>query len=635
LKVRPLTIALLVISTLCLFATVGESLAVTGDGGPSVSKVEPPSWWPGHSINPVRLLVRGENLAGARVKSSSPQLLVSDVRVNSRGTNLFVNIRIARSARPGDYPLLIETAKGSAAIPFRVETPLAAAANFQGITNDDVIYLIMPDRFADGDERNNAPPGSPEAPNDRRNARAYHGGDFRGIINHLSYFKELGVTALWLTPWYDNWNGVNQCDKPWCPNTYYHGYHAIDYYGVEDHFGDLATLRELIEKAHGLGIKIIQDQVANHVGSRHPWISDPPLDDWFHGTRQNHLLEKFHNSVLLSPHASRDEVRNTLDGWFSEDLPDMNQDQPEVARYEIQNALWWVGITGIDGVRQDTIQYMPRSFIRDLANALHRQYPRMWMVGEVFERDAAQTAFFIGGHTGWDKIDTKLDSVFDFSLWQTSLDVFTNKRPVRALRDQLKYDALYPDPLQITTLANNHDTRRFMSLDGATLAGAMLHTAFTLTVRGTPQLYYGEEIAMEGGDDPDNRRDFPGGFSRDAHNAFQPAGRSKDEQRMWEWTRDWIRLRREHTALRRGRLIDLFYDDDVYAFARQDENETVIILINRAGSEKKVVIPAATIGVREGSNVIPLYGVRNGSSVAKGSATLSAPGKMAVAYKIH
>ena len=143
---------------------------------------------------------------------------------------------------------------------------------------------------------------------------------------------------MWLTPWYDNWNGVNNCEKPWCPSTYYHGYHTTDYYGVEDHFGDLRMLRELVGKAHALGIKVIQDQVANHIGSHHPWANEPPLDDWFHGTLQNHLLEKFQNSVLLSPHANQEEVRNTLEGWFSDDMPDMNQDEPEVARYEIQNA---------------------------------------------------------------------------------------------------------------------------------------------------------------------------------------------------------------------------------------------------------------------------------------------------------
>jgi glycosidase len=314
-------------------------------------------------------------------------------------------------------------------------------------------------------------------------------------------------------------------------------------------------------------------------------------------------------------------------------MPDMNQDEPEVARYEIQNSLWWVGITGIDGIRQDTIQYIPRFFIRDLENALHRQYPRMWMVGEVFERDAAQTAFFIGGRQGWDSIDTKLDSDFDFSLWNVSLDVFTGKKPVRALRDQLKYDALYPDPSRVTTLVNNHDTPRFMSLEGATLEGAMLHTAFMLTTRGTPQLYSGEEIAMEGKEDPDNRRDFPGGFPGDENNAFLASQRTAREQRMWQWTHDWIEVRREHSAIRDGRLIDLFYDDDAYAYARVDAKETVIIAINRSAEEKKIRISAAAINARDGADLTPLRGPTRNARVTSGEITLLVPARMAVAYR--
>ncbi|MGI9067335.1 MAG: alpha-amylase family glycosyl hydrolase [Pyrinomonadaceae bacterium] len=604
-------------------------------GLPSITKVDPPSWWAGHTINPVRLLVNGQNLVGARVRSTNPAIQVSEVFVNRSGSYLFVSVRIAGAARPGSHPLIVETAAGRATIPFTIELPLNPKTHFQGITSDDVIYLIMPDRFANGDQTNDRPAGSPAAANDRRNPRAYHGGDLRGIINNLQYFKDLGVTALWLTPWYDNWNGVNACDKPWCPNTYYHGYHALDYYAVEDHFGDLATLRELVAKAHGLGLKIIQDQVANHVGSRHPWVTDPPLADWFHGTAAHHSLNRFQNSVLLSPHANSVEVRNTLDGWFNDDLPDMNQEQPEVARYEIQNALWWIGTTGLDGIRQDTIQYMPREFIRDLSNSLHRQYPKMWMVGEVFERDAAHTSFFMGGHQGWDGIDTKLDSVFDFAVWNASLLVFTNKLPMRALRDQLKYDALYPDPSRITPMANNHDTPRFMSLEGASLEGAMLHTAFTLSVRGVPQLYYGEEIAMEGKEDPDNRRDFPGGWAGDPHNAFTTQGRTAKEQRMYEWTRTWIALRREHSALRNGSLIDLFYDDDAYVFARRDKTETVIIAINRADKEKKLTLPAGSIGLRDGAGLTSLMGRFEGTQVLNGQANLAIPPKTAVPYKVR
>jgi len=629
----PLNAALAIVY---IFASTVAAFSAPQTGPPSISKVEPPSWWIGHTINPVRLLVRGQNLQDALVYSTTPALRVSNPFVgDQRGTYLFVSVTVARTAKPGSYPLIVETLTGRATFAFTIESPLNPKTHFQGISSEDVIYLVMPDRFANGDPTNDAPSGSPAAANDRRNPRAYHGGDLRGIINNLQYFKDLGVTALWLTPWYDNWNGVNNCDKPWCPNTYYHGYHAIDYYAVEDRFGDMATLRELVEKAHGLGLKIIQDQVANHVGSRHPWVTDPPLDDWFHGTAAKHALNKFQNSVLLSPHANSVEFRNTLDGWFNDDLPDMNQEQPEVARYEIQNALWWIGTTGLDAIRQDTIQYMPRQFIRDLSNSLHRQYPKMWMVGEVFERDAAQTSFFIGGHKGWDGIDTKLDSVFDFPVWNASLQVFTNKLPGRALRDQLKYDALYPDPLQITTLTNNHDTPRFMSLDGASLEGARLHMAFTLSVRGIPQLYYGEEIAMEGKEDPDNRRDFPGGFPGDARNAFQNSGRTPDQQRMWEWTRDWIKLRRDHSALRNGRLIDLYYDDDAYVFARQDKAETVIIAINRADREKKATVPAASIGLRDGAEFTSLIGTTSGARVTNGQATLSIPPRTAVAYNVR
>ena len=617
---------------------ITASLAVSAQSqssSPAVTKVEPESWWAGHSINPVRLLVRGKNLTGARVRANGPSLQTSDVKVNSRGTYLFVNVRVSPRARPGRYPLQLITSQGSTTIPFELETPLAPNSHFQGITPDDVIYLIMTDRFADGDPSNNAPADAPAAANDRKNPRAYHGGDLRGVINRLPYLKDLGVTALWLTPWYDNWNGLNMCGQPWCPNTYYHGYHAVDYYAVEDRFGDMATLRELVEKAHALGLKIIQDQVANHVGSQHPWVKDSPLDNWFHGTLARHELNRFQNSVLLSPHANRDEVANTLDGWFNDDLPDMNQDEPEVARYEIQNALWWVGMTGLDGIRQDTIQYMPRSFIRDLSDALRRQYPKMWMVGEVFERDAAQTSFFIGGHKGWDGLDTRLDSVFDFALWNTSLQVFTNKAPVRALRDQLKYDALYPEPLRLTVPANNHDTARFMSLNGATLEGAIMHVAFTLSVRGIPQIYYGEEIAMEGKEDPDNRRDFPGGFPGDPRNAFEVRGRTPDEQKMYQWTRNWIRLRTEHSAIRHGRLIDLFYDDDAYVFARQDEKETVIIAINRANKEKKVDLPAKAIGLLDGHELLPLIGPVARSRVKNLLATIEMPSKTATAYKVR
>jgi glycosidase len=621
---------------LCALSSIalGVSAAQAQGAAPSVSKVEPPNWWANHTINPVRLLVRGANLSGARVTSARPEITTSAVVVNPAGTYLFVSVHVNPAARPGDYPLNVETPAGRAVIPFRLDAPLDAATNFQGVNNDDIIYLIMPDRFSNGDTSNDLPAGSPREAFDRKNPRAFHGGDLRGIINRLPYLKELGVTALWINPWYDNPNTVNSCDRPWCPNTNYHGYHAIDYYAVEDHFGDLQTLRELVAKAHQLGIKIIQDQVANHVGIQHPWAKDPPLDDWFHGTPAKHLQSPFRGDLLLSPNAAPEERRPTLDGWFNDSLPDMNQEEPEVARYEIQNALWWIGVTGIDGVRQDTIQYMPRPFISELSLALRRQYPRMWMVGEVFDRDPAHTAFFMGGRKGWDGVDTELDSDFDFPLWQASLDVFSGKKPVRHLRDTLKYDANYPEASRLTTMLNNHDVERTISVEGMTLEGAMLHTAFLLTVRGIPQLYYGDEIAMEGKGDPDNRRDFPGGFPGDARDAFTQAGRTPTEQRMYEWTRKWIQLRREQRALRHGRTIDLVYTDDLYVFARRAGDETVVVVINRSATPQKATVPISFLETGESSRLVPLLVARDTVSAAGGNLVFEVGAKTAAAYKL-
>ena len=544
----------------CILLIFLCSLSVFSQNSPTITKVEPPNWWANHSINPVRVLVRGENFQNSSVKSLDKNLKISNVRINSRGDYVFFDVEIPQNFKSGKYNFEISNSSGKSIIPFEILAPLNS--NVQTITNEDVIYLIMPDRFADGDVSNNKDI-------DRANPRAWHGGDFKGITQNIPYLKELGITAIWLTPWYDNPDEQNNCDKPWCPNTNYHGYHAIDYYGVENHFGTMADLQEMIRECQKNGIKVIQDQVANHVGVQHVWSKSAPLENWFSKYEPN----SFNNSVLLSPNSSESERRNLLEGWFNELLPDNNHYEPEVAKYQIQNALWWIGMTGISGIRQDTIQYMPRQFIRDWATAIQKQYPRFYLVGEVFEEDSAQTSFFQGGKTGWDGIDTNLPSVFDFKLWRTSQEVFTGKKPARALRDVLKYDGLYPNINNVTVLANNHDTDRFMSLPGATKEGAKLHTAFILATRGIPQLYYGEELLMTGGHDPDNRKDFPGGFLGDSADKSLTNGRTADEQEMFEWTKFLINLRKQNRALREGKTLDLFYDNDAYVFGRYFEED--------------------------------------------------------------
>lgn len=560
------------LSLLTAIAAAGQS--------PVIEKIEPPNWWAGHSISTVRVLVRGQGLKNSSVRSRVGSLKTSNVRVNHVGDYLFFDVSIGPQTKAGRYEFDLVNSSGNAKVPFELLPKLDAVSTSRGVNNDDIIYLIMTDRFADGDQANNKDV-------DRKNPRAWHGGDFGGIISKLDYLKELGITAIWLTPWYDNPDEANQCDKPWCPNTNYHGYHAIDYYAVENHFGSMADLQTLVREARKKGIKVIQDQVANHVGVQHPWAKNPPLPNWFSPYTQN----SFNNSVLLSPNSSNAERDNLLKGWFNELLPDLNQNEPEVSRYLIQNALWWVGMTGIDGIRQDTIQYMPRTFIRDWSTAIRKQYPKFYLVGEVFEEDSAQTAFFQGGKVGWDGVDTKLPSVFDFKLWRTSQEVFIGKKPARALRDVLKYDGLYSDVNGVTVLANNHDTDRFMSLPGATLDGAMMHIAFILSTRGIPQLYYGEEIAMTGGHDPDNRKDFPGGFPGDTRNAFTKEGRTKEEQQMFIHTKEWIEHRRRSPDVSTGKSVDVYYDNETYVFVRYGQGSTqTLIAINKSSESKEISI---------------------------------------------
>jgi glycosidase len=392
----------------------------------------------------------------------------------------------------------------------------------------------MPDRFANGDPTNDDPPVS-RGMHDRAKPRYYHGGDFRGIIDHLPYLKDLGVTAIWLTPIYDNVNHLNQRER--YDNraiTDYHGYGAVDFYGVEENFGSLDDFRELVDRAHSLGLKVIQDQVANHTGPHHPWVKDPPTPSWFHGTEAEHVSNTWRPWTLIDPHATRAAQASTLDGWFSNILPDLNQQDDEVARYLVQNTLWWIGRTGIDGIRQDTEPYVPRRFWRDWTSAIHARYPGLKIVGEVFDSDPMLPSFFQRGHAQFDGIDTGLDSVFDFRLQDAIARVFTGKAPLRDLPKILAHHSLYADAGRLVTFLGLHDMPRFLYRHGATAEG--LQQAFTLlmTTRGIPMIYYGDEIGMTGGNDPGNRRDFPGGWKEDAADAFEAAGRNKEQQALFQ-----------------------------------------------------------------------------------------------------
>ena len=556
--------------------------AVAVAAPPAVTKVEPPNWWAGHSINPVRLLIRGTGLHSARVTSTAK---LANVRINESGTYLFVDLYVP--SRPANLRIGISTRDGATEVPFDIIAPRPRTGRFQGLSTDDVMYLVMPDRFADGDPSNNDPPVS-RGMFDRSHPRYYHGGDFRGIIQRLPYLKALGVTALWLNPIYDNANRVSK--GLGSTFTDYHGYGAIDFYAVDEHFGALSEFRDLVEAAHKQGIKIVQDQVANHTGPHHPWVTDPPLPNWFHGTRENHLREDSQMWTLTDPRSPPALRKPILDGWFVNILPDLNQEEPEVARYLIQNTLWWIGATGLDAIRQDTLPYVPRTFWRDWMAAIKREYPGFTVIGETFNRDPALVAFFQGGRKQFDGVDSGIDTLFDFPLYFAVRDVFAGGRPARGLPAVLASDRLYPDASRLITFLGLHDVERFMNLKDASVPRLKAAFTFLLTTRGIPMIYYGDEIAMAGGDDPDNRRDFPVERFANPGEVYQHIARIS-------------KLRADHDCLRRGELKHLAASDRVYAYERTSQACRAVVVLN-TGSEpveiEGVRVPAGASEVRVG-----------------------------------
>jgi glycosidase len=542
---------------------------------PSVEKVEPPNWWAGHSINPVRVLVRGKNLAGAR--ASCGRLTCETPKSNAAGTYTFVDVTIPAGTAPGSYPLTLRTSAGSAAAPFTVSPALPRAGRFQGFGPDDVVYLIMPDRFANGDTANDSPPKSPGLI-DRSKGRYYHGGDLAGVRQRLPYLKSLGITAIWLNPIYDNNDRLNDRETyDGQPITDYHGYGAVDFYAVDEHLGTLAELERLVDDAHRSGLKLILDMVANHTGPYHPWVNDSPTPTWFHGTAAKHLANTWQVWTLADPYSTPAMREATLDGWFIDILPDLNQSDPEVARYIIQNTLWWAGVSGIDGIRQDTWPYVPRSFWRDWMTAIKRQYPSMTVVGEVFDGDPSLVSFFQGGRRGWDGIDTRVDALFDFPLLFPLRRAFAEGKSLREVAQMLSRDHLYPNASALMTFLGNHDVGRFMNEPGATTEGLKLAYTFLLTVRGTPLLYYGDEIGMPGGGDPDNRRDFPGGWANDPRNAFEASGRTESQQAVWSHVQRLLELRAERSDLRTARMEHLQAGEQSFVYRR---GRTVVALNN-------------------------------------------------------
>ena len=586
--------------------------ASSADNSPVVTKVEPPNWW--LRLTPeLMLLLSGQHLEATEVRCNLQNLVVQRTQATAGGNYLFVWLKFGADLKSGTAVCRINTPTGATSF----ELPLAAREptihKFQGVTPSDVIYLIMPDRFANGDPTNDEPAEAPGGSHDRSKARAYHGGDLRGIREHLDYLKDLGVTTLWLTPIVKN--GATQD---------YHGYGAVDLYGIEPHLGSLREYQDLVAAAHQQRMKILFDVVPNHVGPKHPWANKPPLPDWFHGTVQHHLNSSapvsgvFYGEgknqnhdlfeAIVDPHAPARLWRNLTEGWFADTLPDMNTENPMVSQYLLQNAIWWAESSGLDGFRVDTLPYVSRQFWSRWHAGLRRIYPPLTTIGEVFHPDAGVTSFFAGGRKQYDGIDTGVNTVFDYPMYFVLRDVLLKDMPVGRIADVLRHDALYPRPDDLVTFFGNHDVARFASAEGSSAAKLKLAFALTLTLRGIPELYYGDEIGMAGAGDPDNRRDFPGGWREDKQNAFSEQGRTREQNDLFSYVKDLLRLRREHAALRGGHLWHLFSDETSYVFARESEEERLLVVFNNDSKAREIGITLRDTPLQGLMNATRLFG---------------------------
>src|SRR5712675_1608029 len=421
------------------------------DNSPIVTKVEPPNWW--LRLTPeLMLLLNGRHLEANGVSCNLADLVVERTQATAGGDYLFVWLKLGAGLKSGTAVCRITTPTGNVSFEFSLAARDQTIHKFQGLTTADSMYLIMPDRFANGDPANDEPAEAPGS-HDRAKARAYHGGDLRGIHEHLDYLKDLGVTTLWLTPIVKT--GATED---------YHGYGAVDLYAVEPHLGTLRDYQELVVAAHQQGMKIVFDVVPNHVGPKHPWVANPPLPDWFHGTRQHHidsfspLKGSFYGKAgdqaigndpfesLIDPHASKRMKRNLTEGWFFGILPDMNTENPVVEQYLLQNSIWWAEISGLDGYRIDTFPYVGRKFWANWHAGLRRLYPYLTTIGEVFHPDPSVTSFFVGGVRRYDGIDSGLSTVFDFPMFFALRDVLLRNAPTGRIADVLRHDSLYPRP---------------------------------------------------------------------------------------------------------------------------------------------------------------------------------------------
>ena len=580
---------------------------------PTVTKIEPPNWWIGLAPE-VILLLSGNNLVATNVSCNLPELLVQRTEATADGKYLFVWLKFGAKLMSGTAVCRVTTRAGVTSFELPIAMRSQTLGKFQGLTPSDVIYLIVPDRFANGDPTNDEPADA-RGSYDRGKPRAYHGGDFRGIRDHLDYLKDLGVTTLRLSSVLKSSTAAD-----------YSADGAVDAYAVDPHLGSLGDYKELVTAAHERRMKILLDIAPNHVSATHPWVGDPPLPDWFHGTLRSHASaaaassEPLHGGSdngmkesealgsVTDPHAPSRMYRNLMEGWIGGVLPDMNTENSVVAQYLLQNAIWWAESSGLDGFSIEAFPYVPRQFWAQWHSGLRRVYPRLTTIGEIVSADADVTSFFAGGQKRFDGIDSGVTTIFDYPMYFALRDVLQHGAPAGRLVEVLRRDSVYARPGDLVTFFANPDTPRLAGMGGSSAAKVKLAFGLTLTLRGIPEIYYGDEIGMSGGLNKDSRADFPGGWPGDAKNAFEAEGRTAAQQEIFVYVQTLLRLRQAHKALCGGRLWHLAQDETSYVFLRENEEERLVVAVNGSEQSRELRIPLADTPIHDAGGISTVFG---------------------------
>ncbi|WP_412467280.1 glycoside hydrolase family 13 protein [Pedobacter sp. KLB.chiD] len=570
-----------------------------------LERIEPMFWFTGMHNPKLQLLVHGENIASSTVSLTYPGVKLLKVNKVENPNYLFLDLTIAAAAKPGNFPINFSVnGKKIFSYTYELKTRDKSGDRIQGVTHKDFIYLLMPDRFSNGDKSNDVVQGLTETTLNRDSMYYRHGGDIQGVINHLDYLKDLGVTAVWMTPEVEN-------DMP---QASYHGYAVTDHYKIDPRYGTNALYKKYVEIAHAKGLKVIKDVVHNHIGTHHWFYKDLPMKSWLNQWPK-YTQTSYRDQTVMDIYASAADRKQMLDGWFVPTMPDLNQRNPYVQNYLTQNHIWWIEYAGIDGLRLDTYGYNDPVYMADWALKVQAEFPHLSVFGETLVTAVANQAFFTGGNTVNRGFDTHLQGITDATLKDAIYEGINGKNGwvdgINRLYATLAHDFLYKNPNTNCIFLDNHDMSRFYSMVGEDFDKYKMGMSILLTMRGIPQMYYGTEILMKNFSNPDGliRSDFPGGWEGDKKDKFVADGRTKKENEAFDFVKTLANFRKNSPALQTGKLMQFVPQDDIYVYFRYttEPKGTVMVIVNNTEKEKTLGtdrFAERTAGITAAKNVV-------------------------------